>query len=62
MVRGQDVNRSIGYGSAQCLDIRGIALNHARLHLVPCTIEPELNRTPAGLDPAIPEVFEEAAP
>ena len=36
-----------------------IALNHARLHLVPCTIEPELNRTPAGLDPAIPEIFEE---
>jgi len=36
-----------------------IALNHARLHLVPCTIEPALNRTPAGLDPAIPEIFEE---
>lgn len=38
------------------------ALNHARLHLAPCTIEPALNRTPAGLDPAIPEVFEEVAP
>lgn len=36
-----------------------IALNHSRLHLVPCTIEPALNRTPAGLDPAIPEIFEE---
>ena len=35
------------------------ALNHGRLHLVPCTIEPALNRTPAGLDPAIPEIFEE---
>ncbi len=35
------------------------ALNHSRLHLVPCTIEPALNRTPAGLDPAIPEVLEE---
>jgi hypothetical protein len=36
-----------------------VALNHARLHLEPCTIEPALNRTPAGLDPAIPEIFEE---
>jgi len=36
-----------------------IALNHARLHLVPCTIEPALNRTPTGLDPAYPEVVEE---
>jgi len=35
------------------------ALNHARLHLVPCDIAPALNRTPAGLDPAIPEVLEE---
>ena len=35
------------------------ALNHARLHLEPCTIEPALNRTPAGLDPAIPEILEE---
>lgn len=35
------------------------ALNHARLHLVPCTFEPAVNRTPAGLDPAIPEVFAE---
>ncbi len=36
-----------------------IALNHARLHLMPCTIAPAVNRTPAGLDPAIPEIFEE---
>ena len=36
-----------------------IALNHGRLHLMPCDIAPELNRTPAGLDPAIPEAFEE---
>jgi hypothetical protein len=35
------------------------ALNHARLHLVPCTFEPAINRTPAGLDPAVPEAFEE---
>jgi hypothetical protein len=35
------------------------ALNHARLHLMPCAFEPALNRTPAGLDPAIPEIFEE---
>ena len=35
------------------------ALNHSRLHLVPCDIAPELNRTPAGLDPAVPEIFEE---
>jgi hypothetical protein len=35
------------------------ALNYSRLHLVPCDIAPELNRTPAGLDPAIPEIFEE---
>jgi hypothetical protein len=36
-----------------------IALNHSRLHLVPCAIKPALNRTPAGLDPAVPEIFEE---
>ena len=35
------------------------ALNHSRLHLVPCDFAPALNRTPAGLDPAIPEIFEE---
>jgi len=35
------------------------ALNHARLHLVPCAIEPALNRTPRGLDPLFPEVVEE---
>lgn len=38
------------------------ALNHLRLHLEPCDFAPALNRTPAGLDPAIPEVFEEVAP
>jgi hypothetical protein len=32
------------------------ALNHARLRLVPCAIEPALNRTPKGLDPLFPEV------
>jgi hypothetical protein len=35
------------------------ALNHSRLHLEPCDFAPALNRTPAGLDPAIPEIFEE---
>ena len=35
------------------------ALNHARLHLVPCAFEPAVNRTPAGLDPSIPEVLHE---
>jgi hypothetical protein len=35
------------------------ALNHARLHLEPCAFKPAVNRTPAGLDPAVPEVFEE---
>jgi hypothetical protein len=35
------------------------ALNHARLHLVPCAFEPAINRTPTGLDPSIPEVREE---
>jgi len=36
-----------------------VALNHARLHLAPCAIEPAVNRTPQGLDPSIPEVVEE---
>ena len=36
-----------------------VALNHARLHLVPCTIEPAVNRTPPELDPTIPEVVAE---
>lgn len=36
-----------------------IALNHARLHLAPLDIAPELNRTPPQLDPTIPEVTEE---
>ena len=36
-----------------------IALNRARLHLAPCAFEPAINRTPIGLDPAIPEAFEE---
>jgi hypothetical protein len=31
-----------------------VALNHARLHLAPCAIEPGLNRTPEGYDPAFP--------
>ena len=35
------------------------ALNHARLHLAPCAFEPAVNRTPPGLDPSIPEIFEE---
>ena len=36
-----------------------IALNHKRLHLAPCTIEPATNRTPPGLDLTIPDpVFE----
>ena len=35
------------------------ALNHTRLHMVPCAIEPTVNRTPQGLDPSIPEVVEE---
>ena len=35
------------------------ALNHTRLHLMPCAFTPALNRTPAGLDPATPEVLEE---
>jgi len=36
-----------------------VALNHARLHLVPLKIEPALNRTPHELDPSTPEVVEE---
>ena len=36
-----------------------LALNHARLHLAPCGFAPALNRTPASLDPAMPEVLEE---
>jgi len=36
-----------------------VALNHARLHLVPLKIEPALNRTPHELDPSVPEVLEE---
>jgi len=35
-----------------------VALNHARLHLVPCTIEPAVNRTPPELDPTVPEVIQ----
>ena len=38
------------------------ALNHARLHLVPCAFEPAVNRTLAGLDPSIPEVMHEVLP
>lgn len=37
-----------------------IALNHKRLHLVPCTIEPATNRTPPGLDLTIPDPVHEA--
>jgi hypothetical protein len=36
-----------------------VALNHARLHLAPCAIEPAVNRTPTGYDPAFPVVIEE---
>lgn len=36
-----------------------VALNRARLHLVPCAIEPALNHTPKGLDMSYPEVVEE---
>jgi hypothetical protein len=35
------------------------ALNHARLHLVPCAFEPANNRTPEGYDPAFPVCVEE---
>lgn len=35
------------------------ALNRARLYLAPCAFEPAVNRKPPGLDPSIPEVFEE---
>jgi hypothetical protein len=36
-----------------------VALNHARLHLVPCDIEPATNRTPEGYDPQFPVCVEE---
>jgi hypothetical protein len=36
------------------------ALNHARLHLAPCAIEPAVNRTPEGYDPQVPVVVEES--
>jgi len=36
-----------------------VALNHARLHLAPCAIEPAVNRTPEGYDPQVPVCFEE---
>jgi hypothetical protein len=36
-----------------------VALNHARLHLVPLKIEPTVNRTPPELDPSTFEVLEE---
>jgi hypothetical protein len=35
------------------------ALNHARLHLVPCAFEPAINRTPEGYDPQFPVCVEE---
>ena len=35
------------------------ALNRARLHLVPCAIEPATNRTPEGYDPQFPLVVAE---
>jgi len=36
-----------------------VALNHTRLHLAPCAIEPAVNRIPQGLNPLIPEMVEE---
>jgi hypothetical protein len=36
-----------------------VALNRARLHLVPCDIEPATNRTPPGYNPAFPVCVEE---
>jgi hypothetical protein len=36
-----------------------VALNYARLHLVPCDIEPTVNRTPEGYDPQFPVCVEE---
>ena len=36
-----------------------VALNRARLHLVPCAFEPNLNRTPVGYDPQFPVCIEE---
>jgi hypothetical protein len=35
------------------------ALNRARLRLVPCDIEPTVNRTPPGYDPQFPVCIEE---
>ena len=35
------------------------ALNRARLRLVPCDIEPAVNRTPVGYDPQFPVCIEE---
>jgi hypothetical protein len=37
-----------------------VALNHARLHLAPCAIEPAVNRTPGGYDPQMPVMVEES--
>jgi hypothetical protein len=34
-------------------------LNQRRLHLVPCDIEPAVNRTPPGYDPQFPLVVAE---
>ena len=39
--------------------LRQYAVLNAHVHLVPCTIEPAVNRTPPELDPTIPEVVEE---
>jgi len=36
-----------------------VALNHARLRLVPCDIKPAVNRTPPGYDPQSPLVVAE---
>jgi hypothetical protein len=36
-----------------------VALNRARLHLVPCDIEPAVNRTPVGYDLQFPVCVEE---
>lgn len=36
-----------------------VALNYARLRLIPCAFEPGENRTPTSLDPSTPEVVEE---
>jgi hypothetical protein len=37
-----------------------VALNRARLHLVPCAFEPATNRTPEGYDPQFPVCVEES--